>query len=82
MTGCRVKTQEKNFEGALEELEQIVAQLENGKLPLEQGIAKFEQGVKLYKQCKAVLDKAEKRIAILTKDLKESNKEFVDDEDV
>jgi len=76
-----VANQEKSFEGALEELERIVGQLENGKTPLEDGLTKFEQGVALYKQCKDVLDKAEKRISILTKDLKENKKEFNEDED-
>ena len=71
MTERMVENKEKKFEQSLEELENLVRELENGKLPLEEGLTKFEQGVELYKSCKAVLEKTEKRIAVLSKDLKE-----------
>ena len=42
---------EKDFEGSLKELEQIVAQLEAGDLPLERSLELFEQGVRLSRDC-------------------------------
>lgn len=59
------------FEGNLEKLEQIVQELEGGKLNLESSLGKFEEGVSLYKDCKQTLSRAEKRIKILTDKLKE-----------
>lgn len=52
-------------------LEQIVSELESGKLPLESSLDKFEEGVKLYKNCKEFIQKAEKKIKILTDELKD-----------
>ena len=37
----------KNFEGALDELEQVVEQLESGDLALDDSLAAFEKGVGL-----------------------------------
>ncbi len=50
------------FEQALEELEKIVAQVEQGEIGLEESIDKYEQGMKLIKHCRAILSQAEKRI--------------------
>ncbi|MBN2377119.1 MAG: exodeoxyribonuclease VII small subunit [Sedimentisphaerales bacterium] len=50
------------FEQALEELEKIVAQVEQGEIGLEKSIDKYEQGMKLIKHCRAILAQAEKRI--------------------
>ena len=62
---------ELNFEKSLEKLEKIVEGLESGDLTLEKCLEEFENGISLYKDCKTVLDKAEKKISQLTKDLKE-----------
>ena len=59
---------EKDFEGSLKELEQIVAQLEAGDLPLERSLELFEQGVRLSRDCQKRLDEAESRVEILLKD--------------
>jgi exodeoxyribonuclease VII small subunit len=69
------KINKKNFEGSLEELEQIVDGLESGDLSLEKSIEQFEVGVSLYKECKKILDKAEKKISVLTDSLKEESQE-------
>jgi exodeoxyribonuclease VII small subunit len=53
------------FEKAMQQLEQIVQELENGDLPLEKAIKKFEDGVKLSKICSEKLDETEKRITVL-----------------
>jgi exodeoxyribonuclease VII small subunit len=55
----------KTFEGAVEQLEQIVKELETGDLPLEKAIKKFEEGVRLSKFCTKKLDETEKRVMVL-----------------
>ncbi len=56
------------FEDAVKGLEDIVELLEKGDLPLDETLSKYEQGIKLYKQCIALLEDAEKKIQILVKD--------------
>ncbi len=60
--------QDKKFEAALEELEQVVEQLESGDLSLEDSLAAFEKGVGLVKYCNQKLNEVEKKIEILVKD--------------
>jgi exodeoxyribonuclease VII small subunit len=60
-----------DFETALRELEAIVRELESGDVDLDQGLKKFEAGIALYKQCRATLVTAEKKIKILSDSLKE-----------
>lgn len=57
--------QELTFEQSLEELEQIVADLEDGQLGLSESLAKYEQGVQRLKQCYESLQKAERKIELL-----------------
>jgi len=59
---------EKKFETALKELEQIVAQLEDGELPLDDALRLFEKGIKLSQFCSARLDDAEQKVELLLKD--------------
>lgn len=61
----------KNFETSLEKLEELVGSLENGELSLDESINQFENGIKLYKSCRELLDKAEKKVNLLTDDLNE-----------
>ena len=56
------------FEDALKGLEGIVERLEKGDLSLAETLSEYEQGIKLYKQCIALLEDAEKKIQILVKD--------------
>jgi exodeoxyribonuclease VII small subunit len=58
------KTQ--SFEQSVEELEKIVAAIESGQIGLEDSLAKYEQGMELVKRCRTILDRAEKRIELLT----------------
>ncbi len=60
--------EEKRFEDALRELEDIVKRLESGDLPLEESLTIFEQGVTLSRYCVQKLEEAEKRVSILMKD--------------
>ena len=54
------------FEQALAELENIVRQLEGGRVPLEDSIAIYERGEALKKHCEALLKRAEARIEKIT----------------
>lgn len=54
------------FEKALAELEEIVRQLEGGRVPLEDSIAIFERGEQLKRHCESLLKQAEARIDRIT----------------
>lgn len=54
------------FEKALAELEEIVRQLEGGRVPLEDSIAIFERGEVLKRHCESLLKQAEARIDRIT----------------
>ena len=46
-------TAELTFEKALEELEALVARMEDGKLPLEESLAAYQRGAELIKFCES-----------------------------
>jgi exodeoxyribonuclease VII small subunit len=50
------------FEGALKELEDLVARMEHGDLPLEESLRLFERGMSLSRSCRQSLDAAELRV--------------------
>ncbi|QDT66139.1 exodeoxyribonuclease VII small subunit [Calycomorphotria hydatis] len=54
------------FEEALSEIEQIVRELDDGRLGLDESLSKYETGIKLLRQCYQTLEQAEERIEILT----------------
>jgi len=54
------------FEESVDQLEKIVAAIESGQIGLEESLAKYEQGMELVKRCRAILDRAEKRIEVLS----------------
>ncbi|MEO6064863.1 MAG: exodeoxyribonuclease VII small subunit [Lysobacterales bacterium] len=51
-----------DFESSLEELELLVAKLEQGEQPLEQSLRDFERGVALFRRCEQALQHAELRV--------------------
>jgi exodeoxyribonuclease VII small subunit len=57
----------KSFEEALDELEQILADMEGGQVGLEQTLVKYERGAFLIQYCRGVLNGAEKQIELLSK---------------
>ncbi|MBW1773224.1 MAG: exodeoxyribonuclease VII small subunit [Deltaproteobacteria bacterium] len=59
---------EKSFEGAMQRLEEITQNLENGDLSLEDSIDVFEEGMKLAKFCSKKLEEAEKKVTKLVKE--------------
>ena len=54
-----------SFEESLDQLEAIVAEMEDGKLPLETLIVRYEAGSKLLTLCEQRLKEAELKIEIL-----------------
>lgn len=56
------------FEQALARLEQIVSAIEAGEVSLEESIEKYAEGIRLIKQCRGILDAAEKKIRLLTRE--------------
>lgn len=51
-----------SFEDALKRLEEVVGQLESGRLSLEDSLSRFEEGVRLSKLCQQKLKNVEMRI--------------------
>ena len=62
------RSSEPGFEEALERLEAIVAALEQGDQPLEESLRLFEEGIGLTRRCAAHLERARRRIDVLTRD--------------
>ncbi len=54
------------FEQALEQLEQVVRDLEDGETGLEAALGSYERGIGLLKRCYGQLRDAEQRILLLT----------------
>ena len=53
------------FEAALAELEQIVQDMEGGRLPLEESLAAYRRGSELLTHCQQQLSDAERQIQVL-----------------
>jgi exodeoxyribonuclease VII small subunit len=64
-----MKKDEIGLEKALDNLEQIVEALEEGKMTLEESLDLYEKGMTLVKLCNARLQSAQKRIECLTGEL-------------
>ena len=54
--------EQKSFEAALAELEQIVRSLEQGQAPLDESIELYQRGDRLKRHCEARLKAAQARI--------------------
>ena len=54
------------FEQSLDELEQLVAKMEQGDLGLDDSLKSFERGISLYRDCQVALEQAELRVKLLT----------------
>lgn len=59
--------QKMTFEAAMERLDDIVQQLENGRIGLDEAVKIFEEGMTLYRKCQVQLQDAEKKIETLVK---------------
>ena len=65
---------EKSFEERMSNLEIIKRELEKDDLSLDEAVKKFEDGMKISRECREILDNAEKKITIL---LEGEEKDFV-----
>jgi len=59
------KAKKIDFEAALDQLEKLVANMEEGELSLEDSLVAFEQGVKLTRECQLALQDAEQKVQLL-----------------
>lgn len=64
-TATPIPVSELTFEQALEELEALVARMEDGELALEASLAAYQRGAELIKHCEGKLGAAQARIAVL-----------------
>ena len=61
-----VKSQKsQGFESAMTELEQIVADMEAGKLSLEDSLAAYKRGAELLSFCRTRLEDAQQQVRVL-----------------
>ncbi|HND56323.1 MAG TPA: exodeoxyribonuclease VII small subunit [Pirellulaceae bacterium] len=54
------------FEQSLLRLEQLVRELEDGSLGLSDSLARYEEGIRCLKQCQQALERAERKVELLT----------------
>ncbi|BBE51058.1 Exodeoxyribonuclease 7 small subunit [Ferriphaselus amnicola] len=54
-----------SFEAALAELEQVVADMESGKLSLEDSLAAYKRGAELLQLCRGKLDSVQQQVSVL-----------------
>ena len=59
------KEPQQSFEGALKDLEAIVAQMETGQLPLEQSLKAYQRGSELLQYCQKSLADIEQQVRLL-----------------
>ena len=60
------KKKYKDYESALERLEEITERLETGEAPLEESITLYTEGLEIARECHQKLAEAEKKIKIIT----------------
>jgi len=60
------KAKQPSFEESLQQLEAIVAKLEDGKLGLADSLEQYEQGVQHLRACYEMLSQAERRIELVS----------------
>jgi exodeoxyribonuclease VII small subunit len=61
------KSKEFDFEKSLNDLEKLVALMEDGELSLEDSLKHFERGIELTRACHKALADAEHRVQVLIK---------------
>ncbi|GEM_PF-6077149 len=59
------KADDPRYEDLIERLEELVEQIESGELDLEGSIKGYEEGANLIKQARAILTRAEQRVAAI-----------------
>ena len=61
------------FNDAMQQLEEIVRQLEQGDVPLEEALTLYQKGMELSKVCHDKLQNAEEQLVTMMKDGKETS---------
>jgi len=72
----------KDFEAALERLEEITGQLESGESKLEESLTLYSEGVEIAAFCSKTLSEADKKVTILKERNKQLFEESFDNEQV
>ncbi|MDD2928837.1 MAG: exodeoxyribonuclease VII small subunit [Sideroxydans sp.] len=54
-----------SFETAMADLEQLVADMESGKLSLEDSLAAYKRGAELMSYCRTRLEEAQQQVRVL-----------------
>ncbi|MEX8191771.1 exodeoxyribonuclease VII small subunit [Comamonas guangdongensis] len=54
-----------SYEAALQELEQLIAQIESGQLPLEQMLSGYQRAAELLGYCRGQLDAVQEQVKVL-----------------
>lgn len=67
MESSNPNNSKESFETLYKQLEEIVAELEQGNLPLELSLGKYQEGIRRLKQCYGILDEVEKKIVLLSR---------------
>lgn len=53
------------FESSLDELEKLVARMEQGDMSLDDSLQSYERGIALYRNCQTALEQAQLRVKLL-----------------
>lgn len=56
------------FEDHFRQVEEVLEELEGGKLELEESLEKYERGIKALRKCYDILAGAEKKVELLVKE--------------
>jgi exodeoxyribonuclease VII small subunit len=59
-------TDQPSFEQTLQRLEEIVHLLEEGEIGLDEALSRYEEGANLLRRARELLDRAERRIELLS----------------
>ena len=54
-----------SYEAALQELEQLIAQIESGQLPLEQMLSGYQRAAQLLGFCRGQLESVQEQVKVL-----------------
>jgi len=66
-TSRQIDINKLSFEEASQKLQEIVADIEQGKIGLEESIKQYELGCKLIQHSRKILDQAERKVQMLSK---------------
>lgn len=64
-----------SFEEAIKELTGIVGKIEQGEISLQDSLQQYERGMALIRQCRMILQQAEKKIEKISEEQKENKPE-------